>query len=286
MNILRTLAAVFAIFTMQLAYAAPMPPPTVFTEKATQSAIFSVLTFPARVTSTVNAVVRCEADGIVSKIVRGLGSKVRRGETIAIIRHTDPVYEFVPLNVVASVDGVVSDVAVTPGSLVNKGDPIVTVTDPKRMRVVIEVAALDLTTIRAGVKGELSIPGMFLPIGVEVTGVSPSIDPMIGTATCELGVEKNSIGKVFAGMSGRVQFKVNQHQGFLLPDFAIVYKGSNAFVRLVKDGKAVKFPVKLGDRRQGQVEILSGLKAGDEVINRASRFVAEGEAVKVESAHE
>src|SRR5207253_1515153 len=113
----------------------------------------------ARVESRVNAIVRSEAAGAVTKIVKPLGSRVRRGETVAIIKHTDPVYEYAPMAVVASVSGVVNEVHVTNGSLVNTGDPIVTVTDPAQLRVVIEVAALDLGMVRSGLKGDLFIPG-------------------------------------------------------------------------------------------------------------------------------
>jgi multidrug efflux pump subunit AcrA (membrane-fusion protein) len=269
-----------------LAFGAPQPIVSVVTEKAMLKPIFNLLTFPARVESKVNAVVRSEADGAVTEIIRQLGSRVRRGETIAIIKHTDPVYEFAPLSVIASICGVVNEVHVTPGSLVNKGDPIVTVTDPSHLRVMIEVAAYDLSAIRQGLKGEMTFPGVGQPLNAEVKGISPSIDPMLGTASCELQVAPNAQKSIVAGMVGRVQFKVNQRQGFLLPDFAIVYRGDNTFVRTVKDGKATKVPVKLGERRQGQVEILSGISSGDEVIERASRFVADGAPVKVEAASE
>jgi multidrug efflux pump subunit AcrA (membrane-fusion protein) len=265
---------------------APVAPTavSVFTETAKTQAIYNVLTFPARVESRVNAIVRSESEGAVTKVVKPLGSRVRRGETVAVIKHTDPVYEFAPMNVVASVSGVVNEVHITPGSLVQKGDSIVTVTDPAQLRVIIEVAALDLRAIHAGLKGELTIPGMNDALTAEVAGVSPSVDPMLGTAGCELHVSAADQNKIYSGMVGRVQFKVNQRQGYLIPDSALVYRGDSTFLRLVRAGKSVKIPVKLGERRQGQVEVLTGLTAGDVIINRASRFVADGAEVKVESA--
>ena len=263
------------------------PAVTVFTEKAAKKSIFNVLTFPARVESKVNAVVRSEAGGAITKIVKPLGAQVQRGETVAIVKHTDPVYEYRPMAVVASVSGVVSDVHITHGSLVNKGDAIVTVTDPQQLRIMVEVTASDLPLVNRGLKGELNIAGLAEPVEAEVQGVSPAIDPMLGTATCELHVLGLAAKRVVAGMVGRVQFKVNQRDGFMLPDYAIVYRGESTFVRLVKDGKSVKIPVQLGERRQGQVEILRGLSVGDIVIDRASRFVADGAPVQVDqTAHE
>src|SRR6185437_9730544 len=169
------LALLILLFFAGSAMAAPQPPVSVFTSKAAIQPIYNELTFPARVESRVNAIIRSEAAGAVTQILKPLGSRVRRGETVAIIKHTDPVYEYAPMKVIASVSGVVSEVQVTLGSLVNSGDPIVTLTDPNQLRVVIEVAALDMPAVRAGLKGELVVAGLPLPLVAEVQGVSPSI---------------------------------------------------------------------------------------------------------------
>lgn len=266
-------------------YAATAPA-TVFTAKASPQAIFNILSFPARVESRVNASIKAESDGFVSEIVKPLGSRVRRGDTIAIIKHTDPVYEYAPLNVRASVAGVVNEVNVTPGSLVNKGDTIASVTDPNQIRVIIEVAALDVRSMSRGLTGDLTISGMAQTITTHIHGISPSVDPALGTATCELTISAADQKLVVPGMVGRVQFKVNQRAGFMLPDSAIVYRGDSTFVRLLENGHSKRVAVKLGEKRQGQVEVLTGIKNGDEIINRASRFVGEGEAVQVETAHD
>lgn len=257
---------------------------SVFTQTAQRQAVFNILSYPARIESRVNAVVRSEADGAVIKILKPLGSQVHRGSVVAVLQHTDPVYEYAPLSIVASVAGVVSEVNITPGSLVQKGDSIVTVTDPKQLRVLIEVAASDLSSVRAGLKGEMQIPSLQKPVTVAVLGVSPSVDPMLGVAGCELKILDQAKMHLVSGMVGRVQFKVDQRQSFLLPDFALVYQGEKTFLRVVKDGKAHKVSVTIGERQAGQVEILSGLNDGDIVINRASRFVADGAEVKVESS--
>jgi multidrug efflux pump subunit AcrA (membrane-fusion protein) len=263
-----------------------IPPASVFIENVKARPLFSVVTFPARVESRVNAVVRAEADGAVTAILKPLGHRVRAGEPVAVIKHTDPVYEYAPMNVLASVSGVVNEVQVTPGSLVQKGDAIVTVTDPNRLRVMIEVAAQDLPSMKAGQVGELYVAGRSQPFHAQIKGVSPSIDPMLGTATCELAVIPSEAPQLIGGMVGKVQFNINNHQGIMLPESAVVYKGDGTFVRTLIDGHAKRVAVKLGERTQGMVEVLSGLKDGDQVIARTSRFIADGEAVKVETEHE
>jgi len=275
--------ALAILFSFQSFASSSAPEITVFTQTAKPQQIFKVLTFPARVESKVDAVVRSESDGAVTEILKPLGSNVKRGETVAILRHTDPVYEYAPVAVLSSVSGVISDVAVTKGSLVNKGDAILTITDPTQLRIKIEVTAQDLNFVHRGLSGDLLLPGRATPVSIAVSGVSPAIDPMLGTATAELTVISKKAA-IASGMVGRVQFQVNRREGFLLPDYAVVYQGDKTFVRLVKDGKANKVPIQLGERHQGQVEVVTGLSANDVVIDRASRFVNDGAVVKVDSS--
>jgi len=273
-----------ALFGSATADASPAPVP-VFTEKVQPGELYSVLSFPARVESRVNAVVRSESDGIVSEIFKPLGSKVQQGEKIASIKHTDPVYEYAPLVVRAPVSGIVYLVSVTPGSLVNKGDAIVSVTDPEQIRLVIEVAALDVHSIHQGLKGEFAVSGIARALHATVQGVSPAVDPMLGTASCELTVDLADRKLIVPGMVGKMQFKLNQHHGIVLPDNAVFYRGDKTFVRVVEDGKAKRVAVSLGERKQGQVEILSGLHTGEVVIDRSSRYLGDGDAVQIEAAH-
>ncbi len=272
------------VFLVGRAVAAPSLA-SVFTETVQHADLYNVLSFPARVESKVNAIVRSESDGIVSSI-KPMGSRVQRGEKIASITHTDPVYEYAPLTVRAPVTGVIYQLTVTPGTLVNKGDALASVTDPSQIRLVIEVAALDMHAIKKGMKGDLTVSGVGKPLRASVQGISPAVDPLTGTAACELTLDKMDLSAVAPGMVGKVQFKLNAHQGIMLADNAVVYRGDKTFVRLVENGKAKKVAVTLGERRQGQVEVLTGLHAGDVVIDRTSKFVGDGDSVSVETAHE
>ena len=257
--LLRSFLFVQLICTASFSVAATEPVP-VFTEMVETTKLFKMLSFPARVESRVNATVRSEADGIVGEIYKPLGSRVHEGDKIASIKHTDPVYEYAPLTVRAPVSGIVYQVSVTPGSLVNKGDVIAAVTDPEQLRLVIEVAALDVHSIHNGQKGELMVSGVSRPLHATVQGISPAVDPLLGTATCELVIDKADRKIVLPGMVGKVQFQLGSHSAIVLPDNAVIYRGDKTFVRIVELGHAKRVAVTLGERNQGRVEILSGIK--------------------------
>lgn len=282
---LRFLVLVVAVFLSLPARAADeKKPPMVMVSPAKRAELFEVLTYPARVVPKVNANVLSESEGVVTKIHAPLGSRVVRGQKLLTVKHTDPVYQYAPVNITAPVTGVVSLVDVSEGSLIAKGQRVATVTDPNQIRVSVEIAAADLAAIRAGLTGELKLPGLTDPVAVRVRGVSPFVDPATGTASCELETTTapNTTSPIAPGIVGQVLFKVNNHQGFSLPDHAIVYKGGETFVRVVENDKAKYMPVKLGRRSRGLVEIATGLQEGAKVIERASAYISEGEKVTVE----
>jgi len=276
------------LFTSLIAAASVQQVPQVMTTKAARVNQSEILNYPARVESKVNAKLFSESDGIVSRITAPLGSKISRNGRILIVKHTDPVYQYAPMVLISPVNGIISQVEVTEGSSVVKGQLLAAVTDPTQIKILIEVAALDLPSLRRGLQGELIISGIQTKkegLKVEVKGISPLVDPATGTATCELALiqDKNSSLILPPGSVGQVSFKVNERKAFVLPDSAIHYKGEEPFVRLVEDGKAKHVAISLGKKQRGQVEILDGLKEGDEIIERASAFVSDGEKVQVQN---
>jgi membrane fusion protein (multidrug efflux system) len=238
---------VIASFDVKVIASSPAPIPVVTTHNAALTKLHETLTYPARIESKVNAMIYAEADGVISKILAPLGSNVRRRQKIAVIKHTDPIYQYAPMNL---------------------------------------ISAGDLPLIKKGLDGELTLDGNdSAKLQVKVIGISPFVDSATGTATCELEISKSKqAAAVPPGAVGQINFKVNERENFVFPDHAIVYRGDQTFVRLVQNGTAKKVAVVLGRRERGQVEILKGIKAGDSVVERTSGFIAEGDKVQVENA--
>ncbi len=259
--------------------------PVVMTETAQVVEIADAITYPARVTTKVKATVFAPAEGIITKIHAPLGAQIRAGATLMAIKNTDPLYEYVPIAVETPVTGVVSALEVTPGSKVARGQALATVIDPKQTGLVVEVPAADLPSFVKGLKGQFSfaMAGEQKPMETEVSGISPLVDPLTGTATAELVFGK-AAPIVPPGAIGKVLFAINKRQGIQVPEQAIVYRGKDTLVRVVAEGKAKMVPVQVAATRKGLTEVISGLLAGSAVIVRASGFVADGQAVVVQNA--
>jgi multidrug efflux pump subunit AcrA (membrane-fusion protein) len=293
---LGALAAFTATFA-SAAVEAPKPPATVFARTVKAEELFDRLTYPARVTPKISTTILSETDGIVSKIFAPLGQAVRKNQRIMTITHTDPVYQYAPTPIFASVSGVVSSVEVTEGTQVAKGEKLALVTDPTQIRITVEVPAMDLPMLRRGMMGEFKLPNLDQPVSVTIKGISPFVDPATGTATCELEVEKPAVStKASAGAAatkstapslppgliGQVDLKANDRKGISIPEFAVFYKGTEPFVRVIENGKAKQVSVSLGRRSRGNVEVLKGLSDGAKLVERTSRYIMDGEAVKVD----
>jgi multidrug efflux pump subunit AcrA (membrane-fusion protein) len=252
--------------------------------KIVPSEISDELTFPARVTAKINTRVLSEIDGVVSQIRKPLGEKVQAGQVLVTMTHTDPVYQYAPVQVLAPVSGIVSGVEVTEGTQVLKGQPLLSVTNPSQVRVQIEIPSADLGMLEARQDGVLQITGRAETTGVRVRGISPFVDPMTGTAAAELDLIAGSLIRIAPGELGEVRFKTRAHLGLAIPDYAVIYRGSTTLLRLIENGKLRSVPVTLGPRHHGSVEILNGIPAGATVVERASRYVADGDAVTVQDA--
>ena len=273
----------------QLSFAAsdPTPKAIVFVTPIKRGDLFDVLTYPSRAVPKVNTTVLSESESVVIKLWATLGSKIKRGQKLMTLKHTDPAFDYSPVVVTSPVNGVVSQIDVTEGTQVSKGQKLASVVDPSKIKFTVEIPAQDLGSLGTGSQAEFILAGQDIAgqdkegqekgVPVKITGISPSIDPATGTASCEL--EAMSLSGISPGTLGRVIFKTNNRKGISIPDHAIFFKGTDTFVRLLDKGKAKHVAVRLGKKQRGLVEVLTGIPDKSSLIERSSRFVADGEEV-------
>lgn len=260
-----------------------LPPATVSVSKIEAMELFDLFTFPAKVVPKVNTTILSETDGIVVQIVAPLGQKVRRGDKLLRVQHTDPVYQYAPVNVKAPVSGVVSQVEVTEGSQIIRGQKLASVTDPTQVKITVEVPAQDAPSFSQGLTGEFRSESyaQSSSIPCKVVGISPFVDPTTGTVTAELEITRP--GEHLApGILGQALFKMNPRNGITILDSAVFYKGSETYARILEKGRSKIIAIQLGRRQRGRVEVLGGLNAEQLLIERTSRYIGDGEEVTVQ----
>jgi membrane fusion protein (multidrug efflux system) len=163
--------------------------------------------------------------------------------------------------------GVLGIRQVSPGSLITANSTIATLDDISRMYVDFQVPEAALATVAAGnavTAGATAYPGETFEGTVE------TVDARIDAATRAVTVRAvfpNPDRKLRPGMLLDVRLFRPERQALVIPEIAVVQVGRDSFVYRVKaDGSVEQAPVTAGVRRDGRVEILKGVAAGDRLV--------------------
>lgn len=257
------------------------------------------LLVPVKVEAKVSSLVTADAEGFVTKIVKPLGSRVKAGEVVLYIENKDPAFTFAKVPVRAPVAGVVSQLYPSLMSKVARADKLFVVMDPRDLKLTAEIPGSDLALVQPGTKGvfkqQLESEG---GAAISVTGISPLVDPRTGTASAELefvmpkgkqdkSAAKPEKGKALElpsiGMVGHALFEMSRGKVLLIPESALGYSDGKPTVKVLgSDGLVKRKPIELGEQKESQLVVKSGLSAGEKLIVRANRGVKDGEAVDVD----
>ena len=184
--------------------------------------------------------------------------------------------------IVAPFSGVVGLRQVSPGSYVQPGTLIVTLDALDPVKVDFRLPESYANTIKVGQVLTLSVAAL----GEQrLNGTVFAIDPQIdekGRSLLLRARVANPDGLLRPGMFATVRFSEGKVGGTLvIPEEAIVLQSSGQKVYRVVAGKVELVNVKSGKRRKGEVEILSGLQAGDTVVTAGQLKIRPGAAVKI-----
>ena len=115
----------------------------------------------------------------------------------------------------------------------------------------------------------------------KVFAINPLVDAA-GRAIVIRAQVRNTDTALRPGMFARVRlFTRTPQEALVLPEQALVPQGEDQYVFRVVDGKAVRTKVSVGQRRDGMVEIVDGVAAGDLVVSAGQLKLRDGTPVAV-----
>lgn len=122
------------------------------------------------------------------------------------------------------------------------------------------------------------------PFDATVSSIAPGVDRDTGTVEVKLAVAKPP-AFLRADMTVSAEVRVaSRPQVLQLPSDAVLAGNGEPAVWLVRDGEALRQPVRLGLNGVGRVEVRAGLSEGDIVLAPGSKPITAGMAVRPQVA--
>lgn len=160
---------------------------------------------------------------------------------------------------------------ISPGTVVNAGTTIFSIVDHSRIKLDFTVPETYLPSLKPGLAIEAkagAYPGETFH-GI-ISSVDPVLDPGSRSATAR-AILPNTDLRLRPGMLMTVTIKSPARQAITVPEQAVIGEGVGAFVwKVSPENIAERANVSTGLRRDGRVEILSGLADGDRVVSEGT----------------
>jgi len=182
----------------------------------------------------------------------------------------------------APISGVVALRMIKVGNMVLPNTPTFRITDFDPLLAVLHVPEREMSKLRVGQPASLTVDAI---ANADFTGriarVSPVVDPTTGTIKVTVEVRDPS-RQLKAGMFGRVNVVHDVHTNTLLvPKGAVMAEDAESAVFVVQDSVAYRKLVKTGYVNGANIEILSGLQAGDKIVTTGQGSLKDSTKVEV-----
>ncbi len=186
----------------------------------------------------------------------------------------------------APFSGIVGLRSASVGAFVSVGTPIVNLEKIDALKVDFSIPEIHLGDVSVGQKVQVTVDA--LPNKV-FEGTIYAINPMVDVNGRALRIRArlpNPDGLLRPGLFARLTVEGPQkHNVVVVPESAIVPRGTDSFVYRVDNGTAVESKVRLGERKAGFVAVLEGLEPHAVVITAGQQRLRNGARVDIVSAH-
>ena len=177
--------------------------------------------------------------------------------------------------------GIVGLRSVSVGDYVNQGQDLAPLEAIDPLKVDFRVPEMYLSKV--GVGQQLTLRLDALP-GQERRGLVYAVSPLVdagGRSILLRATVANQDGVLRPGMFARVQLLFNEDKALVAPEAALSPSGETQYVYRVENGVAKRREVTIGERREGRVEILTGVAANDMLVVSGLQRVTDGAPVTI-----
>jgi RND family efflux transporter MFP subunit len=168
--------------------------------------------------------------------------------------------------ITAPMSGIVAQRHTELGEMAAPGKPLVTVYEPRGLRVIASIPQYKLADVRKMRKAKLEFPEAGVWVEATRVEILPTADARSHTVTARLYLPDNVEG-VFPGMAARAHFVTGSGKKLTVPVKAAIRRGEVTAVYVIDAQNVPRLrQVRLGEMLgNGELEVLAGVSAGDRV---------------------
>jgi RND family efflux transporter MFP subunit len=206
-----------------------------------------------------NAVSRQECEKTATA-VRSSAAELHRAEEF--VNEVRATLEWATVR--APMDGIVIDKKIDVGDLVRPGQVLVTLFDPKRMQLVASVRESLAHRLEVGQTIGVEIEGIDKQGAGTISEIVP--EAQAASRAFQVKVTGPCPPGIYTGMFGRILIPLDEEPVLVVPRQAVRNVGQLELVDAVEQGRSTRRTVRTGRVFADDVEVLSGLKEGEQVL--------------------
>ncbi len=164
----------------------------------------------------------------------------------------------------APFDGIVVKRLQQPGDMGLPGVPVVTLQTPLGLRLEADVPSTCAGRYLTGMNVTVRIDALGQTTSAQIDEISPEVDPQTRTQLIKIALP--AIEGLQPGFFGWLEQACGQHEALLIPAGAVQHIGQLEVVNVLSEGRPLMRHIRTAKIFGDQIEVISGLQAGETVI--------------------
>jgi len=181
--------------------------------------------------------------------------------------------------VTAPFAGVITRKHADVGDLATPGKPLLEMEDSTALRLEADVPEAVVGKLTLGDKLPVRISALAKELEGIVSEIAPAADS--GSRTFLVKLDLPTQPGLRGGQFGRVAMPVGETSALRVPASAVVQRGQMELVFIVSDAKAQLRLVKTGKHIGSEIELVSGVEAGEKIVTESAASLVDGQPLTV-----
>lgn len=181
--------------------------------------------------------------------------------------------------VLAPFDGIITRKLVDVGDLAGPGKPLLHMENPALLRLELDVPESLIGQVEQSAELPVQISGYSGVLTGKVSEIAPAADPFSRTFLVKLDLPQKP--GLRGGVFGRASLPLCESVAVQVPAAAVLQRGQMEFIFIYSAGRAQLRIVKTGHHSEQDVELVSGVTAGEQIIVRGIESLRDGMRVEI-----